>query len=758
MGRGVLVCATLWLGLVGLGLFSCAEAAPKTNVAPGASVAPGIIVDDARLSEAADEPQNWLAHGGAHPDWYFSSLDKINVTNVERLRPAWFVELDTTRGQEATPLIADGEIYTTTAWSRVLALDARTGKVKWTFDPQVPGHAGYKSCCDVVNRGPALYLGNLYISTIDGRLIALNVATGKLVWSVLTVDPSKMYAITGAPRVMQGKVIIGNGGGELGSRGYVSAYDATDGKLLWRFYTVPGAPGKVADGAASDTALEKIALPTWRGHSYESGGGGQVWNAITPDPQFGQIYIGTANPFPWVPKYRSSQPNDYLFTDSIVALDARTGQYRWHYQEVPDDAWDYDAAEDMMLLDMPIAGEQRPVLMQAAKDGFFYVLDRKTGKLLSAAAYVDGITWARGIDKSTGRPLIDPQAAYPDKPFIGSPGPAGAHSWRPASYDPLTKLVYIPAQEATFKFVAADSYKFQDGVDDLGVAMGAAGPQTGAGAPAAAGAATASAGATGPSTAAAPSPAPAPPVKSAPQSPAALPPTSDFLLAWDPIAQRRAWKVPTVGGGGILSTAGNLVFQGQHRKEIAGEIVAYRADTGERLWSFSTPNAMLTGPVTYSVAGEQYIAVMTGAGGSADLISRGSDATFTPAVGKLIVFQLDGKAALPPDPQPAPPPQNVNVTASTEAVGHGAALFARYCSRCHARDAKSHNVVPDLRRSGALADEHAWKAIVIDGALESFGMISWARFLSPSDAENIRAYVASEAHKVSAAPPAGAER
>jgi quinohemoprotein ethanol dehydrogenase len=726
MGRGLFVWPARWLGLW-LGLL------------PGAVAAPGAIVDDARLSKAAEEPQNWLAHGGAHPDWYFSSLDKIDVTNVKRLRPAWFVDLDTTRGQEATPLVADGEIYTTTAWSKVLALDARTGKVRWTFDPEVPGHAGYKSCCDVVNRGPALYLGNLYISTIDGRLIALNVATGKPVWSVLTVDPSKMYTITGAPRVMQGKVIIGNGGGELGSRGYVSAYDATDGTLLWRFYTVPGGPQKTSDGAASDAALQKIALPTWRGHSYGSGGGGQVWNAITPDPLFGQIYIGTANPFPWVPKYRSSQPNDDLFTDSIVALDARTGQYRWHYQEVPDDAWDYDAAEDMMLLELPIAGKERPVLMQAAKDGFFYVLDRKTGKLLCATAYVDGITWARGIDKSTGRPLVDPEAAYPNKPFIGSPGPAGAHSWRPTSYDPLTKLVYIPAQEATFKFVAAESYEFQDGVDDLGVTMGTAGPATGAGATATS-IAIASTG------------------KTAPQPPATPSPTSDFLLAWDPVAQRRVWKVPTVGGGGILSTAGNLVFQGQHRKETAGEIVAYRADTGERLWSFSTPNAMLTGPVTYSVAGEQYIAVMTGAGGSADLISRGSDATLTPAPGKLLVFKLDGTAVLPPDPQPAVPMQNVNVTASTEAVSHGAALFARYCSRCHARDAKSRNVVPDLRRSGALLDEQTWKGIVIDGALENFGMISWARFLSPSDAENIRAYVASEAHKASAATSGGPTR
>jgi quinohemoprotein ethanol dehydrogenase len=676
-----------------------------------AAAAPAAIIDDARLSKAADEPQNWLAHGGAHPDWYFSSLDRINVTNVRRLRPAWVVDLDTSRGQEATPLVADGEIYTTTAWSKVLALDARTGKVRWTFDPKVPGHAGYKSCCDVVNRGPALYLENLYISTIDGRLIALNAATGKLVWSVLTVDPSKMYAITGAPRVMQGKVIIGNTGGELGSRGYVSAYDAADGKLVWRFYTVPRGPGAAGDGAASDAALEKIARPTWRGHSYEAGGGGQAWNAITPDPGLGQIYIGTANPFPWNPKFRASQDNDYLFTDSIVALDARTGQYRWHYQEVPNDAWDYDAAEDMMLLDLRIEGEERSVLMQAAKDGYFYILDRKTGWLLSATAYVAGITWARGIDKTTGRPLVDPRAFYADGGFIGSPGPAGAHSWRPTSYNPMTRLVYIPASEAPFRFVGAGSYRFQEGVDDIGIATGPAAPAVGK-----------------------------------ETTPVAR--NSEYLLAWDPVAQRRAWQVPTVGGGGVLSTAGNLVFQGQHRKETAGELVAYRADTGERLWSFAMPNAVLTGPVTYSVTGEQYVAVMTGAGGSADLISRGSDAALLPAAGRLVAFKLDGDGVLPADPQPAPPAQKVSVSGSEQSVGQGALLYARYCSRCHARDAKSRNVVPDLRRSGALGDESAWRAIVIDGALEREGMISWKRFISASEAEEIRGYVAGEAEKM----------
>ena len=597
-----------------------------------------------------------------------------------------------------------------------MAVDAGTGQVQWQFDPKVPGHAGYKSCCDVVNRGPALYRDNLYISTIDGRLIALNAATGKLVWSVLTVDPARMAAITGAPRVIQGRVIIGNAGGETGARGYVSAYDAANGKLLWRFYTVPGTSRAASDGAASDTALTRIALPTWGGYSYESGGGGQVWNAIAADPRFGLVYIGTGNPFPWNPQYRSSQHNDYLFTDSIVALDARSGKYRWHYQEVPDDAWDYDATEDMILLDARIDGKDRPVLMQAAKDGFFYILERKTGKLLSATAFVEGMTWARGIDATTGRPVIDPQSSYAEGSFTSSPGPSGGHSWRPSSYSPLTGFVYIPTSETPVRLTGSASYKFQEGIDDLGVEAS----------PVVAG-----------------------------KTPA--PKASEYLQAWNPLARRSEWRVPTVGGSGVLSTAGNLVFQGQHRKNTAGELAAYRADTGEKLWSYSTPNAVLTGPVTYSVAGEQYIAVMTGAGGSADLMVPGSPATLMQSTGKLIAFKLDGAATLPADPPAALPAWPVTVTASSseQAVHEGSALYARLCVRCHGIGTRSRNVVPDLRRVPPLSDAATWKSIVIDGALEDAGMIGWKRFISAEDAEKIRLYVASQAQALASQAPRG---
>jgi quinohemoprotein ethanol dehydrogenase len=667
-------------------------------------------VDDARLEHAEKEPQNWLAHGGSHTDWYYSPLEQINTANVGRLAPAWVFDFDTQRGQESTPLVVDGILFTTTAWNKVFAIDARTGKQLWEFDPQVPGPSGYKSCCDVVNRGPAVYLDKVYISTIDGRLIALNAHTGRSVWSVQTLDPAQMSAITGAPRVIRGKVIIGNGGGETGGRGYVTAYDAQTGKLVWRFYTVPDDPAKGPDHAASDEVLERIARPTWPKHSYEAGGGGQVWNAITVDPRLGRIYIGTANPYPWNPQFRSQHGGDALFTDCIVALDADTGHYLWHYQEVPGDAWDYDAAEDMILTDLPIQGEKRPVLMQAAKDGYFYVLDRETGRLVSAQPFVKEVTWSHGIDHSTGRPIVDAKADYAQGPFIVSPGPSGAHSWRPTAYNPSTGLVYIPTSETTFRYVGAAPHPLQKGIDDIGVVKG------------------------GPLLA-----------QLSNTNTAPLPPSREYLLAWDPVAKRSAWQAESTGGGGVLTTAGNLVFQGEHRRDTAGELTAYRADTGQKLWTYRTPNAILTGPVSFSVDGTQYIAVVAGAGGSADLLSRGPDQTLMPGNGRLLAFKLDGTAKLPEDAGPAPSPLTVTNTGSPEAVREGGILFAQYCSRCHGREAQSHNVVPDLRRSAALADSALWKTIVIDGALSPAGMISWRQYLSSQQAESIREYVTSQA-------------
>jgi quinohemoprotein ethanol dehydrogenase len=673
-------------------------------------------VDDARLSRAAGEPENWLAHGGAYPDWYYSPLDQVNAGNVHNLKPAWYFDFDTTRGQEATPLVADGVLYTTTAWSKVYAIDAVTGQQLWSYDPHVPGPSGYKSCCDVVNRGPALYRGKLYVSTVDGRLIALDARSGKPIWSEVTVDRNRMYAITGAPRTLRNKVFIGNTGGETGARGYVSAYDANSGKLVWRFYTVPGAPAKGTDGAASDEVLARLARPTWFGKWYEAGGGGVVWNAITLDPELNRLYVGTGNPFPWNPKFRSDGQGDNLFTDSVVALDLDTGRYLWHYQEVPGDAWDFDATEDMILTQRDVDGKRRPLLMQAAKDGFFYVLDRETGKLVAADPFVSGITWATSVDPATGRPRVDARANYAGQPFEGSPGPPGAHSWRPSAYSPQTGLVYIPASENSLRYVGVEHYKYEEGVDDLGINKRGA---------------------------------PAPPAQTPPAATkTASPESSEYLLAWDPVARRAAWRAPAHGGGGVLATGGDLVFQGQHRNGTAGELVAYRASTGERLWSTPTPNAILTGAISYSVNQVQYVAVMSGAGGSADLITRGSNQELAQNTGRLLVFRLGGTATLPPDPPAAAPANPPEQRWSSQAVSDGAETYGRLCSRCHGSGTRSHNVVPDLRRSPALADQALWKAIVIDGVLQDGGMISWAPFLSPTDAESVRAYVASEARSL----------
>jgi quinohemoprotein ethanol dehydrogenase len=710
-----LYCVVSWM----LPMCGSAAASPSTT---------GAAIDDVRLSHAADEPQNWLAHAGAYPDWYYSSLGRINANNVKDLKPAWYFDLDTTRGQEATPIVADDVLYTTTAWSKVYAIDARTGKQRWFFDPKVPGPSGYKSCCDVINRGPAVYEGRVYISTIDGRLIALDARNGKPVWSTLTVDQSRMYAITGAPRAMRDRIIIGNTGGETGARGYVSAYDAKTGKLVWRFYTVPGDPNKGADGAASDEVLARLARPTWFGQWYEAGGGGVVWNAITLDAELNRIYIGTGNPFPWNPKFRSEGKGDNLFTDSIVALDADTGRYLWHYQEVPGDAWDFDATEDMMLVQASIDGQPRQLLMQAGKDGYFYVLDRQTGKLLSADPFVSGITWARGVDPVTGRPLVDAKGDYAEEPFDGSPGPSGAHSWRPSAYSPKTGLVYIPASENSLRYVGVQKYKYEEGVDDLGINKG--GASSAAADKSAAGA-----------------------VPAGPATKATTPVTREYLLAWDPLSRKAAWRAPSDGGGGVLATGGNLVFQGQHRNGTAGELVAYRADTGERLWSYATPNAILTGAISFSVGGEQYVAVMSGAGGSADLITRGSNQELAPNIGRLVAFKLGGNSTLPADPPPAPPANPPEQAGSAQAIGDGAATYGRYCSRCHGSGARSHNVVPDLRRSPALTDQALWRSIVIDGVLKDVGMIGWAKFISPADAENVRAYVGSEARQLSAEKP-----
>jgi quinohemoprotein ethanol dehydrogenase len=649
-------------------------------------------------AEPARESTDWPVHGRTTQEQRFAPLDQINRETIADLKPAWYVELDTVRGQEATPIVVDGVLYTTTAWSKVYAIDAGTGERLWYYDPKVPGETGYKACCDVNSRGPAVADGRVFVATLDGRLLALDKTTGALLWSTITVDQSQPYTITGAPRVVKGNVVIGNSGGEFGVRGYVTAYDVATGKLAWRFYVVPGNPADGSDGAASDDALARIALPTWYGKWYEYGGGGTVWDAIVYDEELDQLYVGTGNGSPWNRHYRSDGKGDNLFLSSVLALDPDTGEYIWHYQESPGESWDFTSVQPMMLMDLMIAGEPRKVLLHAPKNGFFYVLDRVTGRVISANNFVP-VTWATHVDVTTGRPAIAANAYYDDGPFVGTPTGAGAHNWSPWSYSPRTGLVYFQAAESSLRYADQPNFKFVPGGYNTGVDRS-------------------------------PSATPA-----AVQTDA---PPKAYVLAWDPVLNRERWRIDGRGGG-VLATAGDLLFQG--RGIITGELIAYDATNGARLWSYATPNSMTAAPISYSIDGEQYIAVMSGRGfyGSDDKAAR------MPQPGRLLAFKLGGTATLPDGPPPPPPANPPTETFPDDVVRAGEVLYFDYCGRCHGTATRSLNIIPDLRRSPALTNKDLWHAVVIDGTLTDRGMIGWTQFIDATQAESIRAYVARQA-------------
>ena len=674
--------------------------------AGGAAKARAGDISDARLRHADQDPGNWLTYGGDWQEQRYSRLRDINANNVTALKPAWSAGFDTGRGQEATPIVVDGVMYVSTAWSKVYALDAATGRQIWYYDPKVPGPTGARACCDVVNRGVAVYEGKVYLAALDGRLIALNAATGKPAWTVhMFESPSLRYTSTGAPRAARGKIFIGNAGADFGGRGFVSAYDARTGKRIWRFYTVPGDPAAAPDGEASDEVLKTKALKTWSGDWLKYGGGGQVWNALVYDPDFNQIYMATGNGFPWNQNYRSNGGGDNLFISSIIAVDADTGEYHWHYQETPGDRWDFDAISDMTLVDLPLAGGTRKVLLHAPKNGFFYVLDRQTGQLLSADAFVPGINWATGVDLRTGRPNIVPAALYKDAPFLGVPGGGGAHSWHPVAFNPDTGLLYLPAAQSSTFYAPTKDYQYDLGTESIGVDLDAA-------------------------------------THGALSSRPHLPPRKDYLLAWNPVTRKAAFSVPG-SGGGVLTTAGNLIFQGRPRAGVLGTFTAFRATDGKPLWSWNTPDAMPGGPVTYRVNGEQYVAVISGA--------LSYSGTATPRMrhnGRMLAFKLDGHGEFPPDPPLAQPPNPPSQVASPTQVALGEAVYNKRCGLCHGFNAVSGNIVPDLRRSAFLTSPQGWQAVVIGGALAPRGMISWKQFVTPAQAEAIRAYVGEQARSI----------
>jgi PQQ-dependent dehydrogenase (methanol/ethanol family) len=491
-------------------------------------------IDDARLRAAGDDAGNWLTHGRTYDEQRHSPLDQIRDDNVAALGLAWSIDLGTNRGIESTPLAVDGVLFATGPWSVVYAIDARAGELLWSFDPQVPRRYARVACCDVVNRGVALYEGKLFVGALDGRLIALDPATGAKLWETLTVDPERPYTITGAPRVVEGKVIIGTGGAELGVRGSVSAYDPADGKLVWRFYTGPGDPSKPFESPALASAAK-----TWSGQWWEVGGGGTVWDSMAYDPELGLLYVGVGHGSPWARAARSAGKGDNLYLSSIVALRPATGELVWHFQTTPGDNWDYTATQHMILADIEVAGKPRKVIMQAPKNGFFYVLDRATGEFLSGKAYAKQ-TWATGLD-AKGRPIESEDGNYDRGMQPVWPAPIGNHNWQPKAFDPKTGFVFIPIQELPGAYELDKKFQFKKNAWNTANALEAN--------------------------------------LDAPDGWSEV--VKGRLAAWDPVKQREAWRAEYKSGwnGGALATAGNLVFEGT----ADGRVVAYRASDGTRL-------------------------------------------------------------------------------------------------------------------------------------------------------------------------------
>ncbi len=605
--------STAWLGTplanaVLLGMLGVYAGGGTLSDAHGIARSRNVVVDQARLAAADAEPHNWFTTGRTFAEERFSPLAQIHASNVAQLGVAWQYDLHTQRGLEATPVVVDGVLFTSSAWSKVHALDARTGKPLWSFDPGVPAAWAGKGCCDVVNRGVALWRGKVYVGTFDGRLIALDAASGHVAWQQDTIiDRLRSYTITGAPRIASGKVVIGNGGAEGGVRGYVTAYDADSGAFAWRFFTVPGDPAQPIE----HPELE-LAARTWDPQSrWEAGGGGTAWDSMAYDAELNLLYVGTGNGSPFPIALRSPRGGDNLFLASILAIDPDTGRLVWHYQTTPGESWDYTAVQHMILADIQLEGRQRKVLMQAPKNGFFYVLDRRTGELLSAQKYVR-VTWASHVDLRSGRPVPSGQADYAQQARHVAPGPFGGHNWQPMAFSPHTGLVYIPTIERSAYYALDRNYRYAPGLA-VNTGRSLADEST------------------------------------AQQRDGVTLTSRGALKAWDPVSQREVWRVdyPWFYNGGLLATAGNLVFQGT----TDGYLKAYAADSGRLLAEVFVGTSIMAAPMSYAIDGVQYIAVLAGYGGAAwNDYPPGSAALKYGNAGRLLAFRLGGKKVpVPPE-------------------------------------------------------------------------------------------------------------
>ncbi|MDG1664765.1 MAG: PQQ-dependent dehydrogenase, methanol/ethanol family [Hyphomicrobiales bacterium] len=665
-------------------------------------------INQSRIINADSEPHNWLAHGRDYNEQRFSPLKKINKENISQLELEWSFDMDTTRGLEATPIVDNGVMFVTNAWSTVHAIDAKTGKELWFYDPNVPRIWSKKACCDVVNRGVAVWKGFVFSATLDGRLLKLDAKTGKLIWEINTITNRELdYTITGAPRIANDKIFIGNGGADMGGvRGYVSAYDTETGKLIWRFYTIPGDPSLPFE----HPELEEAAK-TWNGEWWTMGGGGTAWNSIVYDPDFNQLYIGTGNGQPWNIDIRSPGGGDNLYLSSIIALNADTGKMNWYYQTTPEDKWDFTATQDIMLADMDIDGETKKVLMQAPKNGFFYVIDRKDGKLLRAHNYVP-VNWSTHINLETGRPIINKDKDYNVKPEWVLPGSYGGHNWQAMSYDPNLGLVYIPTHEVPAVYVPVKGYyKMQPGTFNTGTSFY---------------------------------------VNEAAAKMKGIPPVTGAIKAFNPITGETKWSVPHnhFWNGGTLSTLSGLTFQGNS----SGNLVAYDSENGSILWSKEIQTGMIAPPVTYQVDGEQYISILAGDGGAGNSVGDnfGLDKEIAAVLygnyGRLLSFKLNGKSQLPKlERKNNFIPEQPIINVSEEDLLKGEKIYAQYCGACHGAGVRGKSIV-DLRHL-TLEKHKIFNEILLEGILEENGMANFSSILTEQEVNHVHNYIIDRATK-----------
>ncbi|MFN4147286.1 MAG: PQQ-dependent dehydrogenase, methanol/ethanol family [Runella sp.] len=661
-----------------------------------------ISSEDRKIADESNTSE-WLAYGRTHSEQRFSPLTDIDTSTVTRLAPEWYIDLLNDKALVCTPLVVEGILYFTGTGNRVRAIDATNGQLLWEYDPEVAKHIGKNRKPGwTQSRGLSYYKGKIFTATWEGRLIALDAKTGKPIWSVLTIDPDKKMNITGAPKAFAGKVLIGNGGSEAApNRGYVTAYDCETGKQIWRFHIVPGNPSEGFENKAME-----MAAKTWTGQWWKYGGGGNAWHGFTYDAELHTLYIGTGNGGPWNPKVRSKNGGDNLFLSSIVALHPDTGEYKWHYQTTPGDSWDFNSNMDIVLATLNIHGKATKVLMHAPKNGFFYVINRQTGKLISAKPFVE-TTWATGIDSLTGKPNIAPNARYENGgPVYITPSPHGAHSWHAMSFNPQTGLVYIPTihDAVIYEDKKMNLNEWQKNPQKAGTAVS---------------------------------------ITDADSLPR---PYKGSLQAWNPITQKQVWIVPhqELWNAGTLTTAGNLVFQGT----ALGKFNAYNARTGQLLWSFDAGLGISAPPITYKINQKQYIALLVGWGGAfAGVGNKNLGWDYNRHTRRLIVFALDGKTSVPPQPAPyfPEPLLDPSFKIDEKLAAKGKNLYWS-CFNCHGSNVEAKGMAPDLRASPIVLSQEAFTLVVREGIKSNMGMPVFQE-LSDEDLLALRHFIRKKAHE-----------